>query len=86
MPQGWFDRYSLWHQPDSKSGGWGFESLLACQENQGLRRFACFDFRVYVPITNVDYKTSPVRRQVKPDSPLESSANFRISNAEVSGR
>ena len=28
---------------DSKSGGWGFESLLACQENQGVSwKAVCF--------------------------------------------
>ena len=52
---------------DSKSGGWGFESLLACQENQGVTGCACSPFLAYVPITNLDCSFAPyVNEKKKP--------------------
>ena len=36
--------------PDSKSGGWGFESLLACQGYQGVTGYSLFPFLLGVHI------------------------------------
>ena len=65
---------------DSKSEGWGFESLLACQENQGFAGFGSEAFFVPVDVLctsscRTHFSTYPViqfyQSQPVTDPPLE---------------